>query len=60
MSHPNLFAVRFYPPCPSWKEDAYPKGDEGVLGPGREFYKEHSRHPVDPGRLLPHLPFGSV
>lgn len=35
-------------------------GAGGALELGREFYKEHSRHPVNPGHLLPHLPFGSV
>lgn len=60
MRDPNLFAVRFYPLCPFWKEDEYPRGAEGVLGLGREFYKEHSRHRVDPGCLLPHLPLGGV
>lgn len=60
MRDPNLFAVWFYPLCPFWKDDEYPKGAGGVLGLGREFYKEHSRRPVDLGRLLPPLPFGSV
>lgn len=57
----NPSAVHFWTEIPPfWEEDECHCGAGGVLELGREFNQEHSRHPVDPGHLLPHLSFGSV